>query len=123
MAELVLQRGRQNRRRRGYQAPWRRTALAALDKWLGWTGVLAALTVLAMALAYAFSLIHVRSEVVLLGRRISALNEQVRAAQIDLEEARLRQQELVNPRRLEELAPQFKLAAPRPDQVVIGETR
>jgi cell division protein FtsL len=124
MAELVLSRTRAARRKRPGGGQLRRSALAALDTWLGWSGVFVAVGALVMAVCYVVSLIHVRSEVVQLGRQISVLNEQAHALETDVEEVRLRWQELDNPKRLEKIAATLKLAKPKTEQlVVLGESR
>ncbi len=95
-----------------------------MDNWLGWTGVLVAVGVLVAAVVYTVYLIHVRGEVFQLGREISQRNEQVRGLEMEVEDVRLRWQELDNPKRLEKLAVDLKLAKPKPEQVVVlGESR
>jgi hypothetical protein len=123
MAELVLSRTHAPRRKRR-PARIRHSLLTAMDNWLGWTGVLVAVGVLVAAVVYTVYLIHVRGEVFQLGREISQRNEQVRGLEMEVEDVRLRWQELDNPKRLEKLAVDLKLAKPKPEQVVVlGESR
>jgi cell division protein FtsL len=120
MAELVLTRVTTERRKaRPGRAQRRRAVLAALDNWIGWSGVLIAVVMLAIILTYVFWLVHVRSEVVQLGRQISALNDRLHQVELEEEAARLKFQALQNPQWLEKQAAALKLAAPQPDQVVV----
>jgi cell division protein FtsL len=81
--------------------------------------VLIAVVMLAIILTYVFWLVHVRSEVVQLGRQISALNDRLHQVELEEEAARLKFQALQNPQWLEKQAAALKLAAPQPDQVVV----
>lgn len=95
----------------------------SLEDWVGWSGVALFLVGLCLVVLYALVLTHIRGEVVQLGYEIRNLADRTDTLQLEVNEHRLKRQELRSPERLQKLAGRLKLEKPSPDQIVVINDR
>jgi hypothetical protein len=119
MAELILARANNRRRKKTRRVGLRRSLTLSINQWVGWSGILLLAGALVFLAGYFLLLGQIRGTATDLGKGINLLSADVRGLEIEVDEMRDKYDGLNRKGRLQHLAAKMKLAPATASQKVV----